>query len=189
MRQSALGWYDGPMHQQLELATFGGGCFWGTEAAFRKVKGVIETTVGYMGGHTADPSYWDVVSKKTGHAEIVQISFDPSVVSYEQLLDLFWFVHDPTQLNRQGNDVGDEYRSAIFTHTSEQQRLAEASKSRLDKSGSYGTPIVTVIEPAGLFYPAEEYHQRFLEKNPWGYCHVNLHSVDRWLTDHQLARD
>ncbi len=193
------------MRKQIEIATFGGGCFWGTEAAFAKVKGVVDTKVGYMGGHTSNPSYEDVVSHSTGHAEVVQVTFDPTVVSYDQLLDLFWFIHDPTQLNRQGNDVGDQYRSVIFTHADEQQQVAKASKARLRDGSTSGVsgsltpevtgpaasnskPIVTIIEPAGEFYTAEEYHQRYLDKNPTGYCHVNLHSVDAWLAEHQLAR-
>jgi len=170
------------------MATFGGGCFWGTEAAFKKVKGVTDTKVGYMGGTFDDPSYEDVIRHGTGHAEVVQVAFDPALVTYEQLLDLFWFIHDPTQLNRQGNDVGDQYRSVIFTYSDEQQQAAEASRQSLADSGKYDKPIVTQVEPAKRFWTAEEYHQEYLDKNPGGYCHVNLHDVDRYLTERHLMK-
>jgi len=153
-----------------EIATFGAGCFWGIEAAFQQVPGVVETAVGYSGGHMANPTYKDVCTDQTGHAEVVQVSFDPSKVSYEQLLDTFWQIHDPTQLNRQGPDVGDQYRSAIFTHGSDQERAAIASRDR--EQAKYRRPIVTQILPAARFWPAEEYHQRYFEKNGGAACHV-----------------
>jgi peptide-methionine (S)-S-oxide reductase len=147
-----------------EKATFGAGCFWGVEAAFRKLKGVVSTTVGYSGGSSKNPTYKDVCSGRTGHAEVVQVEYDPSRVSYEELLSVFWGVHDPTQMNRQGLDVGTQYRSAIFFHNAEQEAAAKAAKARLEKSGRYRKPVVTEIIPASEFYAAEEYHQRYLEK-------------------------
>ena len=149
----------------MEKATFGAGCFWGVEAAFRKVKGVASTTVGYSGGSFDNPTYKDVCSGKTGHAETVQVEYDPSTVSYEELLDVFWNVHDPTSLNRQGPDVGTQYRSIIFFHNTTQEVAAKAAKERLQRSGRYKKPIVTEITPASEFYPAEEYHQQYLEKH------------------------
>ncbi len=148
----------------MEKATFAAGCFWGVEAAFRQVEGVVRTEVGYEGGTLANPTYEDVCSHTTGHAEVVEVTFDPSRVSYDELLDVFWRKHDPTQLNRQGWDVGDQYRSVIFVHDEEQRRAAEASKAARDASGIHRGPIVTVIEPAQTFYPAEDYHQQYLEK-------------------------
>jgi peptide-methionine (S)-S-oxide reductase len=148
----------------METATFAAGCFWGVEAAFRKVPGVVETTVGYTGGHTENPTYEEVCSDRTGHAEAVRIEFDPEQVSYEQLLEVFWNIHDPTTPNRQGPDVGSQYRSAIFYHTPEQEAAARASKEKLERSGHFANPIVTEIVPAAEFYPAEEYHQRYYEK-------------------------
>jgi len=148
-----------------EKATFAAGCFWGIEAAFREVKGVISTRVGYTGGQAKNPTYEEVCSGKTGHAEAVEVVFDPGTVSYQVLLDLFWSIHDPTQLNRQGPDFGTNYRSAIFYHTPAQKVLAEESRARIAESGRYGRrPVVTEIMPAGPFYPAEEYHQQFYEK-------------------------
>ncbi len=148
----------------MEKALFGAGCFWGVEAAFRQVKGVKTTAVGYSGGSFENPTYEDVCSGQTGHAEVVQVEFDPKRVSYDQLLDLFWEIHDPTTENRQGPDVGSQYRSAIFFHGPEQEAAARASKAREAQSGRFGEPIVTEITPASTFYMAEDYHQRYLEK-------------------------
>jgi peptide-methionine (S)-S-oxide reductase len=142
-----------------EIATFGAGCFWGVQEAFRVVPGVIDTVVGYEGGHMDNPTYEQVSSHATGHAEVCQVTFDPSVVSYDHLLGIFWGIHDPTQVNRQGPDVGDNYRSVIFTHSPQQQDAAEKSKAALEKSGTYEKPIATSIEPAKPFWKAEEYHQ------------------------------
>jgi peptide-methionine (S)-S-oxide reductase len=158
----------------MEKATFGAGCFWGVEAAFRQIPGVTATAVGYSGGAKANPSYQDVCSDATGHAEVVEVTFDPARVSYDRLLDVFWANHDPTQLNRQGPDYGSQYRSAIFTHSPEQAAAAEASKARLAASGKHRRPIVTAIEPAGPFWRAEDYHQQYLEKRGLASCHVNL---------------
>jgi peptide-methionine (S)-S-oxide reductase len=154
------------MHEEatMEKATFGAGCFWGVEAAFRRVPGVTDTAVGYMGGTMKNPTYYDVCTDKTGHAEVVQVEYDPSRVSYEELLRAFWELHDPTQLNRQGPDMGKQYRSAIFFHTPEQEAVAKSSRDRLQNSGRYPRPIVTEITPASEFYRGEEYHQRYLEK-------------------------
>lgn len=148
----------------MAIATFGAGCFWGVEAAFRKLEGVKDAVVGFMGGHRENPSYREVCTGQTGHAEVVQIEYDPERVSYEKLLDVFWQIHDPTQVNRQGPDVGDQYRSAIFHHSPDQEAAARESKQRLEESGRFNKPVATVIEPAGPFYRAEEYHQRYLEK-------------------------
>ena len=156
----------------MEKATFGAGCFWGVEAAFRQVKGVTSTAVGYMGGTLKDPTYQDVCTDKTGHAEVVQVEFDPSQVSYEELLQVFWENHDPTTLNRQGPDVGTQYRSAIFCHTPEQKAAAEASKGALASAGSFRRPIVTEILPATAFWRAEEYHQQYLEKRGLAHCRI-----------------
>lgn len=153
-----------------ELATFAAGCFWHVEEAFRRLKGVLATEVGYSGGHTANPTYEQVCTDKTGHAEVVRIEFDPQQISYEKLLDVFFSIHDPTTLNRQGPDVGTQYRSAIFYHTPAQQAAAEAAKQRLAAAGYYKDPIVTQIVPAGPFYRAEEYHQRYLEKRGASSC-------------------
>jgi peptide-methionine (S)-S-oxide reductase len=155
-----------------EKATFAGGCFWGVEAAFRQVPGVIDAVSGYIGGRTENPTYRQVCSHTTGHAEAVEVTFDPQRVSYDQLLDVFWQIHDPTQLNRQGPDVGDQYRSAIFTYSPEQEAAAIASRDREQRKLS--RPIVTLIEPAPRFWPAEEYHQRYFEKNGGAACHVTL---------------
>jgi peptide-methionine (S)-S-oxide reductase len=147
-----------------EKATFAAGCFWGIEAAFRRINGVIKTQVGYTGGDYENPSYQDVCSGKTGHAESVQIEFDPNVVSYEDLLHAFWEMHDPTSKNRQGLDIGNQYRSAIFYHNDEQREKALKSRDKLNSSGRYKKEIVTEIEPADEFYLAEEYHQRYYDK-------------------------
>ena len=156
-----------------ELATFGAGCFWGVEAVFRQTEGVVATAVGYAGGRTSNPTYEDVCSDATGHAEVVQVTFDPSRVSYERLLDIFFTNHNPTTLNRQGPDVGSQYRSAIFHHGEEQRVAAEAAKARWDRSGRWPRPIVTEIAPAPEFWRAEEYHQRYLEKRGLASCHIS----------------
>jgi peptide-methionine (S)-S-oxide reductase len=156
----------------MEKATFGAGCFWGVEADFRKVPGVISTRVGYAGGHLPNATYKQVCSGTTGHAEVCEVTFDPSKVSYQALLDIFWHAHDPTQVNRQGPDIGEQYRSAIFFHSPEQEAAARASKQALEASHAFRRPIATVIEPAGPFYEAEDYHQQYLEKR--GLAHCNL---------------
>ncbi len=156
----------------MEKATFGAGCFWGIEAAFRQVPGVTSTAVGYMGGTLKNPTYQDVCSSRTGHAEVVQVEFDPSRVSYEQLLGVFWENHDPTTLNRQGPDVGTQYRSAIFFHTAQQEAAAKASAGALARSGRYKRPVVTEITPAPDFWRAEEYHQQYLEKRGVSHCRI-----------------
>jgi peptide-methionine (S)-S-oxide reductase len=158
--------------KKYETASFAAGCFWGVEAAFRELKGVISTSVGYMGGHTQDPTYGDVCTGTTGHAETVQVTFDPSKISYDKLLETFWNKHDPTTKNRQGPDVGEQYRSVIFYHSEEQKRLAIASKEKLEASGRYRNPVVTEIIPAPKFYPAEEYHQQYLEKRGRKFCGI-----------------
>ncbi len=155
---------------KVELATFGAGCFWGVEQAFGKAEGVIKTQVGYMGGTIADPSYEEVKTDKTGHVEVVHVEFDPNKTSYEALLNLFWQIHDPTQLNRQGPDLGTQYRSVIFYHTPEQKDKAIRSKIEQEKSGKYDKPVVTEIAPAAPFYRAEEYHQKYLEKRGEAAC-------------------
>ncbi|HYV58196.1 MAG TPA: peptide-methionine (S)-S-oxide reductase MsrA [Candidatus Nitrosopolaris sp.] len=156
----------------MEKATFGAGCFWGVEAAFQEIEGVTSTAAGYSGGTLANPTYQDVCSGRTGHAEVVQVEYDPARVSYERLLDVFWDNHDPTTLNRQGPDVGEQYRSAIFFHTPEQEAVAKASKARLERSGRFRRPIVTEITPASTFWRAEEYHQRYLEKRGLAHCTI-----------------
>lgn len=148
---------------EMETATFGAGCFWHVEAAFRKVNGVV-STVGYMGGHFENPSYLDVLSRITGHAEVAQVKYDPLVVSYETLLDIFWSIHDPTSLNRQGADRGEQYRSVIFCHTPEQEHLARLSKQNLERSGKYDKAIATQIQPASTYWLADEDHQQYFEK-------------------------
>ena len=148
----------------MEKATFGAGCFWGVEAAFRQVKGVAQTAVGFMGGHTDNPSYEDVCTGATGHAEVVQVQYDPAEVSYEQLLQVFWDNHDPTHLDRQGPDVGTQYRSVIFFHTPEQEAAARSSKEQQKAPGRFPRPIVTATEPAAPFWKAEEHHQQYFEK-------------------------
>ena len=154
-----------------EIATFGAGCFWGVEAAFRRLPGVVDVAAGYSGGHMPNPTYKDVCAHTTGHAEVVQVTFDPRKISYDQLLDVFWQIHNPTQVNRQGPDVGTQYRSAIFVHSPEQQAIAEKSKAALAASGKFQRPIATEITTAGPFYRAEEYHQRYLEKHGAASCH------------------
>lgn len=154
-----------------EIATFGAGCFWGVEAAFQRVPGVLDTAVGYSGGETVNPTYKDVCTDETGHAEVVQVTFDPRKVSYEELLNTFWKAHDPTQLNRQGPDVGTQYRSAIFFHTPEQEAAAKKSRAALEASGKLGRSVATEITPAGTFYRAEEYHQKYLQKRGVASCH------------------
>ncbi|TMA83375.1 MAG: peptide-methionine (S)-S-oxide reductase MsrA [Deltaproteobacteria bacterium] len=156
----------------MEKATFGAGCFWGVEAAFQEVEGVVSTAVGYSGGSLRNPTYEDVCSGRTGHAEVVQIEYDPARVSYDRLLDVFWENHDPTTLNRQGPDIGEQYRSAIFFHTPEQEAAAKASKARLEGSGRYRRPIVTEITPASEFWRGEDYHQRYLEKRGLAHCTI-----------------
>lgn len=156
----------------MEKATFAAGCFWGVEATFRQVKGVVSTAVGYMGGSLKNPTYKDVCTDKTGHAEVTQVEYDPGAVSYNELLRLFWKAHDPTTLNRQGPDFGTQYRSAIFFHTPEQETAARASKEELEKAGVYKRPIVTQILPASDFWRAEEYHQQYLEKRGLAHCSI-----------------
>jgi peptide-methionine (S)-S-oxide reductase len=156
----------------MAKATFAAGCFWGVEDAFRHRKGVTNTAVGYTGGTTKSPTYKEVCTDRTGHAEAVEVEYDPQQVSYEQLLDLFWQMHDPTTLNRQGPDVGTQYRSAIFYQDAQQEAAARASKAALEKSGRFKRPIVTEIGPAPEFYRAEEYHQQYLEKQGAKSCHI-----------------
>jgi peptide-methionine (S)-S-oxide reductase len=151
-------------------ATFGAGCFWGVEETFRRIPGVVDTAVGYAGGHTDSPTYHDVCSDATGHAEVVQVEYDPDTVSYDRLLDVFFELHDPTQVNRQGPDVGTQYRSAVFYHDDDQRASAEAAKARLEAAGRYRRPIATEIVPAPTFWRAEEYHQRYLAKRGMPGC-------------------
>ncbi len=158
----------GALSMGQELATFAAGCFWGVEDAFLGVPGVVETRVGYTGGRTDNPNYHQVCSHTTGHAEAVRVVFDPQQVTYEHLLNIFWGCHDPTQLNRQGPDVGDQYRSAIFFHSDEQRRLAEESRAALDGSGRLRKRVVTEIVPAAAFWDAEDYHQKYHQKNGGG---------------------
>jgi peptide-methionine (S)-S-oxide reductase len=160
------------IEERYEKASFAAGCFWGVEATFRDLKGVVSTSVGYMGGHTEDPTYGDVCTGSTGHAETVQIIYDPTKISYEKLLETFWNKHDPTTKNRQGPDVGSQYRSIIFYHNEEQKKLAVESKKKLDESGKYKQPVVTEIIPAPKFYPAEDYHQQYLEKRGRKFCGI-----------------
>ncbi len=160
------------MEKRMGKATFGAGCFWGVEATFRRVKGVIDAAVGYAGGTLENPTYRDVCTKQTGHAEVVEVTYDPDEVSYDELLDVFWNNHNPTTLNRQGPDVGSQYRSAIFFHTPDQETVAQASLERLDRSDRFRTPIVTEVTPASTFYRAEEYHQQYLEKRGLAHCHI-----------------
>jgi peptide-methionine (S)-S-oxide reductase len=154
----------------MEKATFGAGCFWGVEAAFRQVKGVVSTAVGYSGGHFPNPTYKDVCAGKTGHAEVVQVEYEPAQVTYDDLLKVFWDNHDPTTLNRQGPDVGAQYRSAIFFHTPEQESAAKASKEKMQ--ARFKNKIVTEITPASEFYRAEDYHQQYLEKRGLAHCAI-----------------
>ncbi len=157
---------------QLEKATFGAGCFWGVEAAFRRVPGVTDALSGYLGGTLPNPSYKDVCTGRTGHAEVVEVTYDPSKVKYEDLLNVFWTSHDPTTLNRQGPDRGTQYRSAIFYHGEAQKHEALASKEHWNASGQFSRPVVTEVTPASTFYRAEEYHQRYLEKQGLASCHI-----------------
>jgi peptide-methionine (S)-S-oxide reductase len=156
----------------MEKATFGAGCFWGVEAAFRQLPGVTATAVGYMGGRTPNPSYKDVCSDTTGHAEVVEVTFDPAKLPYETLLDLFFKSHNPTQLNRQGPDVGTQYRTVVFTHSDDQRKAAEKAKEALQQSGKFRAPVVTQITPASTFWIAEDYHQQYLEKRGLASCHI-----------------
>ena len=156
----------------METATFGAGCFWGVEETFRQIPGVADTAVGYLGGHMQNPTYQDVCTDETGHAEVVQVTYDPAQVGYDRLLDVFWSAHDPTTLNRQGPDVGTQYRSAIFFHSPEQERVAQASKEKMQASGKFRRAIVTEITPASTFYRAEDYHQKYLAKRGMSHCHI-----------------
>ena len=160
------------MESRKETATFGAGCFWGVEETFRQIPGVLSTAVGYMGGTLANPSYEDVCTDRTGHAEVVEVEFDPEKVSYERLLNVFWENHNPTTPNRQGPDFGTQYRSVVFFHTPEQQSAAERSRQERAKSGKYKRPIVTEIVPAKEFWRAEDYHQQYLSKRGLSHCHV-----------------
>lgn len=148
-----------------EIATLGNGCFWCTEAVFQQLKGVLKVTSGYSGGHVKNPTYEQVCEKNTGHAEAIEIVYDPKVISYDELLEVFWQTHDPTTLNRQGNDVGPQYRSVVFYHNEQQKEKAEHYKTELDKSGAFAKPIVTAVEPFKNFYPAEDYHQNYYKLN------------------------
>lgn len=156
-----------------EKATFGAGCFWGVEAAFRQLPGVVDTAVGFLGGSMVNPSYRDVCTGRTGHAEVVEVTYDPLRLSYEQLLNVFWEMHDPTTVNRQGPDVGTQYRSAVFYHSPQQEAVANDSKAKLQEAKRFPRPIVTEIAPASTFYPAEDYHQRYLEKQGLTSCPVS----------------
>jgi len=161
-----------------ETATLAGGCFWGVEELFRNLPGVIDTNVGYTGGSTANPKYEDVKTGRTGHAESLQIEFDPSKISYDEILDHFFRLHDPTQLNRQGPDIGENYRSVIFYQDENQKSAAKAMINELNRSATYHKPIVTTLEKSGRFWPAEDYHQKFTAKTGRGACHVDYSSVD-----------
>jgi peptide-methionine (S)-S-oxide reductase len=154
----------------IETASFGAGCFWQVEVEFRNTPGVVDAVVGYMGGNVENPTYEQVCTDRTGHAEVVEVKFDPDEISYEQLIDVFWGLHDPTQMNRQGPDVGTQYRSAIFVSSDEQREVAEASRERAQEG--YDRPIATTIEPANSFWPAEDYHQRYLEKRGLATCRI-----------------
>lgn len=161
----------------MEKATFGAGCFWGVESAFAELKGVKKTSVGFMGGKLKNPSYKDVCTDKTGHAEIVQVEYNPSKVSYQELLDIFWKVHDPTQFHKQGPDVGSQYRSIIFYHNEKQKKIAMKSKEKLQKSKKYKNKIVTDIKPALIFYKAEEYHQQYYKKHKFVACVAKISEI------------
>ncbi len=167
-RNESIGNTEG---KPMKKATFGAGCFWGVEATFRRVPGVVDAAVGYAGGQTQNPTYKEVCTDRTGHAEVVEVTYDPSKVTYGQLLDIFWGAHDPTQVNRQGPDTGSQYRTVIFYHDDEQKIEAEASKRQLDASGRFARPIATLVVPADTFYRAEDYHQRYLEKRGLENCH------------------
>ncbi len=155
-----------------QVATFGAGCFWGVQQSFNKIPGVTKTLVGYAGGHVDNPTYEIVCGHKSGHAEVCQVEFNSELLSYETLLEAFWKMHDPTQVNRQGPDVGNQYRSVIYTYTEEQEAIAIASKKAEDANGNHDGPIATTIEPAPTFWPAEEYHQHYFDKRGGGACHV-----------------
>jgi peptide-methionine (S)-S-oxide reductase len=157
---------------KLEKATFAAGCFWGVEDIFMNTKGVVSTKVGYTGGHKKDPTYKDVCAGDTGHAEAVELEFDPKIISYKELLDVFWNMHDPTTHNRQGPDIGEQYRSAIFYHSEDQKKEAEASRKELNESGKLKDKVVTEITEASEFYEAEEYHQKYIQKNHLSSCHI-----------------
>jgi peptide-methionine (S)-S-oxide reductase len=160
------------MTHPIETATFANGCFWCTEAVFQKLKGVEKVTSGYSGGHVKNPTYEQVCNKNTGHAEVIQIEFDPTQISFDELLEVFWKTHDPTTLNRQGNDVGPQYRSVVFYHNEEQKEKAEKYKKALDDNSVFDSPIVTAIEPFSVFYPAENYHNNYYQNNPsQPYCY------------------
>ncbi|WP_101297284.1 peptide-methionine (S)-S-oxide reductase MsrA [Halegenticoccus soli] len=162
-------------HRNAELATLAGGCFWCVEAPFERLEGVLSVTSGYAGGTTEDPTYEEVCSGETGHAEVVQIAYDPDAISYRELLEVFFTIHDPTQLNRQGPDVGSQYRSAVFYHDDEQRETAEALIEELEAAGAYDDSIVTEVEPLEAFYEAEAYHQDYYERNPdQAYCAVHV---------------
>ena len=169
-----LSLFAAPSGKSTETAIFAAGCFWGVEEYFSRVKGVVNSESGYTGGTVKAPSYEQVCSGKTGHAEAVRVTYDPTIVTYERLLQHFWELHDATSLNRQGNDVGTQYRSAIFYTSPKQEKAARASAEKLARSGRYTRKIVTQIQPAKDFYPAEDYHQDYLKKNPRGYCHIDL---------------
>ena len=170
-RESEMIGMDSTQNLNLEIATFGGGCFWCTEAFYERVDGVHKVVSGYAGGTVKNPTYEQVCDETTGHAEVIQISYDPKVVSYDELMEIFFKTHDPTTLNRQGADVGTQYRSVIFYHNDEQKKKAEYYKTELNKSGAWDNPIVTEISPLTNYYPAEDYHQDYYENNPnQGYC-------------------
>lgn len=159
------------MSNQYEVATLGGGCFWCLEAIYQDIQGVEKVVSGYAGGHVPNPTYKQICDKTTGHAEVTQITYDPTIISYEELLQVFWHIHDPTTLNRQGNDIGPQYRSIILTHNDEQAEIAKRSKSVVNGSDLWANPIVTQIEPLETFYEAEAYHQNYYKDNPYqGYC-------------------
>tara|TARA_Y100001960_G_C14372110_1_gene679611 strand:- start:102 stop:569 length:468 start_codon:yes stop_codon:yes gene_type:complete len=155
----------------MSIATFGAGCFWGVESAFRKLKGIAQTTVGYSGGNLPNPTYEQICTGRTGHAEVVRVEYEPKMISYQTLLTTFWTCHDPTQVNRQGPDIGTQYRTVIYFHDDIQKDLAESSKKRLEDSNSFSLPIATKIEPASVFFRAEEYHQQYLKKRGLDRCH------------------
>jgi methionine-S-sulfoxide reductase len=182
-----LGYSQGTLAEaakpKVETATFAAGCFWGSEEFFRKIPGVVETRVGYAGGTVPNPKYEDTHDGHTGHAESVEIKFDPTKVSYEHLLDQFFKIHDPTTLNRQGNDTGNQYRSAIFYHDEEQKKEAMAFKAKVEKSGAWKHPIVTEVAQAKTFWPAEEYHQKYLQKHPGGYDNHYLRDINFYKFD------
>lgn len=163
------------MKNEPAIATLGNGCFWCTEAIFTRVQGVLSVTSGYSGGHMPNPDYKSVCTGDTGHAECLQITFDPTLISFEQLLEIFWLTHDPTTLNRQGNDIGTQYRSVIFYHDEWQQQTAEACKEKMESGGRFSAPIVTTLEKFTTFYPAEDYHQEYFEHNGMQpYCHLSI---------------